>query len=108
MKLKKILVIALLITPFIITSCALSIKERNIKNLKLLRKGMSKMEVLAVMGDPLKDEVYHQENVWFYFTETQWSDGVITKDECTPVFFDDGTLAGWGKKEYKKFRQRNW
>jgi hypothetical protein len=33
---------------------------------------------------------------------------MITRDECTPLFFEDGKLAGWGQQEYKKYRQRDW
>lgn len=69
---------------------------------------MTKQEVLAIMGEPLKNEVYNTENAWFYFTEVKWSDGRITRDECTPVFFKDDKLAGWGAIEYKQFRQKNW
>ena len=108
MKFKDIIIIALVLVSFTLTSCGHLEKKRNIENLKLLRKGMSKIEVKAVMGESLVDEVYNEEDVWFYFTESKWSDGSITRDECTPLFFEDGNLAGWGKKEYKKFRQRNW
>jgi outer membrane protein assembly factor BamE (lipoprotein component of BamABCDE complex) len=108
MKFKNIVIFVLVISSFVLTSCGHYEKQRNIENLKLLRKGMSKIEVKAVMGDPLVDEVYNQEDVWYYFTESQWSDGSKTRDECTPLFFEDGNLAGWGQKEYKKFRQKNW
>ena len=70
---------------------------------------MSKAEVTAVMGEPLKDEVYCSDDVWYYFTESKWSDGAITRDECTPLFFDEnGNLLGWGQKAYKKYRQESW
>jgi outer membrane protein assembly factor BamE (lipoprotein component of BamABCDE complex) len=91
-----------------LSACGTTIINKNLNNIKLLRKGMAKTEVLAVMGDPLKDEVYNTENVWYYFTSPKWSDGVITHDECTPLFFQDGKLKGWGEAEYKKYRQRNW
>lgn len=108
MKCKNIVSLVLLTLLVFLTSCGILMKRRNIQNLKLLRKGMTEIEVLAVMGDPLKEEVYHQEDVWFYFTESQWSDGSITRDECTPLFFKNGVLAGWGQKAYKKFRQSDW
>jgi hypothetical protein len=60
------------------------------------------------MGEPLKNEVYNTDDVWYYFTEPKWSDGMITRDECTPVFFNDEKLEGWGQREYKNFRQKNW
>jgi len=70
---------------------------------------MSKSEVLKVMGEPLRDEIYNTDDVWYYFTESKWSDGMMTRDECTPLFFDkQGSLLGWGQKEYKHYRQRKW
>ena len=107
--LKKILYLFLL-TFFVLiaVSCGWSMKARNNKNLVNLKKGMTKQEVLAVMGEPLRDEVYNSDNVWYYFTESLWSDGMITHDECTPVFFKDEKLAGWGQRAYKKTRQINW
>ena len=93
---------------FVISSCGFSDKARNNENLTELKRGMSKPEVLAIMGEPLKKEIYNTDNTWYYFTQVKWSDGMITKDECTPVFFKDNKLAGWGQIEYKIFRQQNW
>ena len=91
------------------TSCGTSMSERNLTNLKRVRKGMTKNEVLKIMGEPLRDEVYNTDDVWYYFTQSKWSDGAITRDECTPVFFDkQGRLLGWGQIEYKRYKQRKW
>lgn len=80
-------------------SCASVEAERNLTNLAKIRKGMDKKEVLAIMGEPVKGESYCSDNVWYYFTETQWMDGLTTRDECTPIVFDYfGKVAGWGKK----------
>lgn len=99
----------LVICVLLVSSCASrEINERNNENLSSLEKGMTKAQVLAVMGEPLRDEVYNEENVWYYFTQVKWSDGRITRDECTPVFFEEEKLVGWGWVEFNKHRQRNW
>lgn len=102
------LAITLIATLLLQTSCGISMSERNLTNLKQLEKGMTKQQVLKVMGEPLRNEVYNTDNVWYYFTESKWSDGVCTRDECTPLFFKNGLLLGWGQKAYKKYRQKKW
>ena len=105
---KYLFILSALIILFSITSCNSSVIATNNQNLHHLKKGMTKSEVLSIMGKPLENEVYNTANTWYYFTEVKWSDGYITRDECTPVFFKDGKLAGWGQKEYKKSRQQRW
>lgn len=100
--------ITLIATLLLQTSCGISMSARNLTNLKQLRKGMTKQQVLKVMGEPLRDEIYNTDNVWYYFTESKWSDGACTRDECTPLFFKKGLLLGWGQKAYKKYRQKKW
>ena len=94
----------------VFSSCrGIQVKKRNLENLQHLHKGMTKSEVLKVMGEPLKNEVYNTDDVWYYFTQTKWSDGMITRDECTPLFFnEDGLLLGWGQKAYKEYLQKKW
>ena len=75
---------------------------RNRENLAKLRTKMTKDEVLQIMGEPIKGEVYCEDNVWWYYTRTRWNDFVTTRDECTPVVFDeDGLVAGWGITYYR-------
>ena len=71
---------------------------RNRKNLDKLRVRMTKQEVLEVMGEPIKDEAFCEDNVWWYYTRTCWTDFMTTRDECTPVVFDKetGLVEGWG------------
>ena len=76
--------------------------DKNRENLKKIRVGMTKDEVLKIMGKPMKNQVYCTSNHWFYYTRTRWSDGMATRDECTPLIFsDDGLLLGWGLEYYK-------
>jgi len=77
--------------------------EKNQDNLAKLRIGMSKIEVKAIMGEPLVKEIYSTPDVWYYYTQLRWHDGNATRDECTPLVFDeDGKLAGIGKKYFKE------
>ncbi len=73
---------------------------------KNLRVGMTKEEVLAIMGEPLTEESFCRPNIWFYYVETIWADGLNTEDECMPLVFVDGKLAGWGREYYNDYRRR--
>lgn len=83
----------------LVSSCAGNeVIERNLRNLPKIRKGMTKAQVTAIMGEPVKGESYCSENVFYYYTHRAWMDGLITRDECTPVVFDYfGKVIGWGK-----------
>jgi len=71
--------------------------ERNQKNLAKIRKGMTKKQVLEIMGEPVKGESYCTDNVFFYYTQQSWMDGMIMRDECTPIAFDEfDRVIGWG------------
>ena len=80
--------------------CGCSFKEinRNLDNSKKLRVGMTKEQVLDIMGEPLRDAAFHEENVWYYFIRINWYDGLYTRDECMPLVFVNDKLAGWGNE----------
>ncbi len=99
---------AFVVALVVMSSCSPSRRALNVEHMKHLKKGMTKQEVLNLMGHPLENEAYNSENVWYYFTESKWSDGMITRDECIPLFFENGYLLGWGQDEYRKYRQRDW
>lgn len=98
----------LCITMLSLVSCGYAMRRRNCTNLEKVKTGMSKEEVLTIMGKPLENEVYNNKNVWYYFSESKWSDGAITHDECTPLFFEENKLLGWGHKEYNDYKRRDW
>ncbi len=81
----------------------------NVENSKQLRVGMTKAQVLEIMGNPLTEESFCKPDLWFYYLNTVWYDGLITEDECLPLVFEDGVLIGWGKPFYTQYRidQRN-
>ncbi|MCL1126037.1 DUF3192 domain-containing protein [Shewanella surugensis] len=45
--------------------------------------------------------------VLFYRTQHSLSDGITTKDECTPLLFKAGKLIAWGKTAYQQFLSLN-
>ena len=80
-----------------LTSCFYGEIERNQKNLAKIRKGMTKKQVLEIMGEPVKGESYCTDKVFFYYTRQSWMDGMIMRDECTPIAFDEfDQVIGWG------------
>ena len=102
-------VILLIIFSFFLASCAVYRETaKNRENVAKLKKGMTKEEVISIMGEPIKDEVYCKPNVLFYYTETKWSDGNVTSDECTPLVFDKDKLLGAGADFYKDYSQKDW
>ena len=99
--------ITLIFTVFsallLLVGCASS---KNIENSKKLRTGMSKAQVLEIMGKPLEDEAFCKPNVWFYQVDTLWADGLTTMDECMPLVFENGKLVGWGNTFYTRYGTR--
>ena len=82
------------------SGCAWREAAENIEKSRSLRVGMSKAEVLAVMGEPQRNEEYAKPDLWFYYCQPVWIDGLVTRDECMPLVFQDGKLIGWGNEFY--------
>lgn len=91
-----------------LVACGMSERERNLRGIANLRRGMTKDEVSTMMGQPLTREVYHEPDVWYYYTRSRWSDGAITRDECTPVVFEHDRVVGWGHDFLKQHRFQKW
>ena len=75
----------------------------NMENAKRLRVGMTKEQVIAIMGEPVK-ESFSTPDRWHYFVEPVWADGLTTEEECIPLIFEKGRLTGWGKRYDLKYR----
>ena len=86
--------------------CGCAVGTGNVENSKKLRVGMTKGQVLEIMGEPVSGEAFCKPDVWFYQTRTVWADGLTTEDECIPLVFTDGKLSGWGVVYYTHFRQQ--
>ena len=86
----------------LMTSCGYFSQFSNTEHARQLRVGMSKEEVLALMGEPIRGKQYCKPDIWFYYVETRWFwDCQSTRDECMPVVFKDGKVAGLGVEYYK-------
>lgn len=105
--------IGLLASVFISGCASLSqIRAENRQKLTGLSVGISKQEILGIMGtktveaegtvitNPYRTEMYrsngHSFELLLYYTDIQKSDGAITDDELTPLVLMDGKLDGWG------------
>lgn len=91
-----------------------AIRAQNRENLLKLSMGMSKAEVLQIMGtktiksdgdwtinNPYKSEMLKGKDgivyeLLFYYTDMKAADNAITDDELTPLVFKDKELLGWG------------
>ena len=100
---KSALLLAVFAALLLIAGCTTS---RNIENSKKLRTGMTKTQVLEIMGRPLEEEAFCKPDVWFYQVETVWADGLTTMEECMPLFFENGKLVGWGNSFYTRYGTR--
>ena len=86
-----------LVPAVMLCSCYPAEISRNQANLAKIRKGMTKKQVLEIMGEPVKGEAYCTDKVFFYYTRRNWMDGMIMRDECTPIAFDEfDRVIGWG------------
>jgi len=83
----------------VISGCGYFTQFDNFENSTKLRVGMSKDQVRAIMGEPLQ-EPFCKPDVWYYYIDTKWHDGQSTRDECMPLVFKKGKLAGWGNEYY--------
>lgn len=88
----------------LLAGCSWSEASRNLENARALRLGMTKTQVLEIMGEPVQNEIFTKPDVWFYFIEPVWVDGLTTEDECMPLVFENGKLIGWGNEYYARTR----
>ena len=110
----------LLVLVLFLAGCATlpEIRAKNREGLLKLSLGMTKEQVLNLMGtktikvydnwgnlvevinNPYKTETLKGKDktfeVWYYYTEIKKADGAISDDELTPIIFDEGKLIGWG------------
>ena len=74
----------------------------NREHIDRLSPGMMYAEVRHRMGMPDFREVHQNSGdtvtVLYYRTDSVTSDGVTSKDECTPLVFRNDVLEGWGER----------
>ena len=81
----------------------------NLKQIGRLDLGISKGDVIRLLGSPDISEgkavSYDAEVlVLFYRTHHVKSDGVTTRDECTPLLFKNDKLIAWGADAYSDYQ----
>lgn len=102
MKIYKTLILVILI----FLSCAYHIRVLNRNNLLKLNLGMTKDEVIEIMSKPYFNEAYQKKDggalvIFFYETQIKGAPAATTKEDCTPLIFEDGKLIGWGDEFYQ-------
>ena len=101
------------------------VRTMNKERLNELEIGMSKDEVLIIMGtkgfsiesspftveNPFRIEVQsldkHIYRVLYYYTDLVKTDGFITDDELTPVILKNNKLVGWGRDVWDRLSDIN-
>ena len=91
----------------LVNGCGYFTQFDNFENSRNLRVGMTKEQVRGVMGEPLKNESFHRPDLWYYYFDCNWMDGLYTEEECFPLVFKDGKLIGWGNRFYSQWRLEN-
>ncbi len=84
--------------------------EKNRNNLMKIEVGMSKKEVIDVMGMPYDREVYSAPDgvvLEFLIYLTKYTDsGSIPDRDTTPIGLVNGKVTGWGRNFYISQKQR--
>lgn len=74
-----------------------------------LKLGATRDEVLALMGSPDITEAKENSStvvqIMFFRTQHIKADGLTTKEECTPVLFEDNKLVALGESALTEYEQ---
>lgn len=80
----------------------------NARQIGQLEFGMSKDDVIRMLGSPDINEAKETSSgnyqVLFYRTHHVTSDGITSKDECTPLLFENNQLRAWGSDAYENYQ----
>lgn len=83
-------------------------RQQNFENLKKVQIGMTKKQVINIMGSPILTEEYNKPDLWFYYTDWDWADCARTEEESTPIVFKNGVVIGIGRVFYRKYEHDAW
>jgi outer membrane protein assembly factor BamE (lipoprotein component of BamABCDE complex) len=81
-----------------VVGCGLVTANRNRDALLSLQVGMSRDEVINMMGQPSKREAYGSTEYLLYKTDTT---GQSERADFTPVAITNGKVVGWGRNYYE-------
>lgn len=81
----------------------------NSKQIGRLDLGIAKGDVITLLGSPDISEAKATHDgqellVLFYRTHHVKSDGITTRDECTPLLFKNDKLIAWGADAYSDYQ----
>ena len=106
-------VLFLMMTGMLLYGCASTMPwdiDRNRNNLMKLEVGMSKQQVVGVMGQPYNREAYTTPDgsvLEFLIYLTKYTDsGSIPDSGTTPICFLNDKVTGWGRNFYISQKQR--
>ena len=101
---KQFLLVTAALVTVVLSSCKSTENYvnqwENRENATKLRVGMTKTEVIGIMGTPL-EEKYNTTDVLYFYTHTVWHDFQPTVDETFPVAFKNDRVIGFGPEYYK-------
>ena len=94
-------IILLALTMMALSGCISNIirkseSDRANEKLMQLQTGMNQTQVLSLMGNPYRREVYGNKEFLIYETDAYASSDM----RFTPVYLEDGKVIGWGSKYY--------
>lgn len=76
-----------------------------------LNIGATRDEVLALMGSPDITEAKQSSSgiiqIMFFRTQHVKADGLTTKDECTPLLFEDNKLVAMGESAVDSYEKHS-
>jgi len=113
---KHLVLIAAISAPLLLSGCVISVgdgesgsyynsdwqkrEQNNRSHIAKLETGMRYQDVTRKMGVADFNEMVQSEGVQrrvlYYRTQRLSDDGVTSKDECTPLVFENDVLVGWG------------
>ncbi|MFC3093105.1 DUF3192 domain-containing protein [Alteromonas sediminis] len=113
---KHLVLIAALSAPLLLSGCVISVgdgdsgsyygsdwqkrEQNNRTHISNLETGMRYQDVTRKMGVADFNEMVQKNGVnrrvLYYRTQRLSDDGVTSKDECTPLVFENDVLVGWG------------
>ncbi|WKE65086.1 DUF3192 domain-containing protein [Gallaecimonas kandeliae] len=74
-----------------------SLEHKNRDAITGLSTGMALADVTHRLGTPdFDDQLTDGHRVLYYRSQRKHSDGMTTRDECTPLIFQGDKLIGWG------------
>ncbi|MHB9020118.1 MAG: DUF3192 domain-containing protein [Minisyncoccota bacterium] len=103
---KKTLLLLLLVP--MLNGCGLAMLVKDSENrdkLNQLEVGMSKQQVIEIMGNPYRREAYSNTEYLLYATD-RWNRSSDDAYAFTPIAIENGKVVGWGSNYFQKQKER--